>query len=735
MTSRTGAAVKFLAVCAAPALGVALTVAAVWADLTGSEQQALEQILPQRIGLIVIVALAVCAVSAWLVHALYGRRMAAVARLAEEGRIVLGANTERRLAADGPGEIAELARVANELADQRDALRHDVEEKIREAKASVEQERNRLAALMSELQQSVVVCNLDGRILLYNTRARLQFQVLSDAPAASGGAGAIGLGRSIFTIFERNMIAHALESIQQRMKRGVAQPGTNFLTTTRAGQLLRVRMAPVMSIAQSEGTNGGEDSAATGETERGIGGYVLMLDNVTVDFERESQRDQMLQSLTEGSRASLANIRAAIETLLHYPDMEAEERDGFVGIIGEEVRNMSQRLDQTMSEHADSIKTRWPLEEMLGVDLIAAAQKRIESRVGIKTGNEELDGNLWIKVDSFSLLQGLAYLASRLHQDLDVRNVRFRLKQAGRLAHLDMVWAGTQFAMETLYEWELEPMIVGGEVSVLTLRDVIERHGGEIWYQRETARQMAFFRLLLPAALPQETLAANVVAHGESRPDYYDFDLFRQLEQSHALDDRLLTELTYTVFDTETTGLDPAGGDEIIQIGAARIVNGRLLRSEVFDQLVDPRRPLSPQAIAVHGLNEDVLAGKPTIDQVLPPFHAFCEDTVLVGHNAAFDMRFFQMKEAATGVRFTQPVLDTLLLSPVIQPNQELHTLEGIAERLGVAIIGRHSALGDTMVTGEVFLKMIPLLAEMGIRTLGEARQAAERTYYARVKY
>jgi DNA polymerase-3 subunit epsilon len=108
---------------------------------------------------------------------------------------------------------------------------------------------------------------------------------------------------------------------------------------------------------------------------------------------------------------------------------------------------------------------------------------------------------------------------------------------------------------------------------------------------------------------------------------------------------------------------------------------------------------------------------------------------VLVAHNAAFDMRFLQILEAKTGVAFTQPVLDTLLLSQVIHPNQAEHSLEAIAGRLGVPILGRHTALGDAIVTGEVFLKMTRLLAEKGIVTLKDAREAAEQTLYARIRY
>lgn len=698
------------------ALGVVL-----WADMQEGERQAIRSALEVRYGLAIFVILLSWALLGIVVQALYRAYVQGPLSLREQALVIATSNPSLRLPETGAPEIRALAQAVNTLAEQREALERDVEERIRQARASLEEERNRLAALMSELTQSVIVCNLDGRILLYNNRARLQFKVLGE------GGGIIGLGRSVFAVMERHLIAHALDNIRHRLGRGSARPSAVFVTTTRAGQLIRVHMTPVFGA--------GPDGTATPSREPTVGGYVLMLENITRSVEVERTRDQMLHSLTEGSRAAMANIRAAVENLLEYRDMEAAQRDRFVGIIRDEVTLMAQRLDSATAGFSGVLEVRWPLEEMLGADLVQAAQRRIEQRLGLPVVTAEVVEDLWVRVDSYGLLLGLTYLASRLKEEFGAQGLLLRLLRAGRLAHLDLIWPGPFDPARMPADWEFEPMSLGGEAARLTLRDVIERHGGEFWVQRDEAAGQSFFRLLIPAAVPPDAIEPTTFVHSESRPEYYDFDLFRASEENRELDDRLLTELSYTVFDTETTGLDPSGGDEIIQIGATRIVNGRLLRSETIDQLVDPRRRIRPESIPIHGINDEMLRGQPTIDQVLPAFSDFCEDTVLVAHNAAFDMRFLQMKEAATGVVFRQPVLDTLLLSAVIHPNQDSHRLEAIAERLGVNVIGRHTALGDAIVTGEVFLKMIPLLADQGIRTLREAREAAERTYYARVTY
>ena len=699
---------------------LAVTVALVQSTFTPEEAAAAAALLDPRLALLVLAVLLLAGAMMAIAHRIYHHFVAPPARLLEQARVLLETNAETTLQAQGNAEVRGLAETLNALVAQREQLRSEIGQRVAEGSRRVEQERSRLAALMSELTQSVVVCNLDGRVLLYNNRARLQFKALSDAPALAGGAELIGLGRSIYTVFDRQLVAHALENIQQRLQRGAATPSAQFVTVTKSGQLLRAIMAPVRE---------GE------ATDSPLGGFVLMLDNITRDYERDSAQDQLLQGLTEGSRASLGNLQAAVE-VLDEPGLDEGTRERFLAVVRDEAQAMARRIQEMAARSTQEVKTRWPLEDMLGADLVAAALRRIEAVCGVRTGTQEVDATLWLKVDSFALLQALAYLGRRLVDEFEVRALTLRLQPSSGRAQLDLIWSGQAMSTETVMSWESEPMRFGTEVSPLSVRDVMQRHGGEFWFERDRVRHQAFFRCLLPlaeGARDVEDLNAAALRHA-SRPEYYDFDLFRASESQHALDDRRLAELSYTVFDTETTGLDPAV-DRIIQIGAARLVNGKLLRQEGFEQLVDPQRSLPEAGIAIHGIQPEMVRGQPTIDRVLPAFHIFVGDTVLVAHNAAFDMRFLQLAEGRSGVVFDQPVLDTLLLSAVVHPNQDSHRLEAIAERFGITVIGRHTALGDAIVTAEVFLKLIPLLAAMGIHTLGQAREAAQKTYYARLKY
>lgn len=658
-----------------------------------------------------------------LARRFYAAHVEAPERLADAARVAAGDPAAPAVPEAGPAGLRALAEAVNDLAGQRRALQDDMARLVAEASRDVAFQRDQLAALMAELEQSVVVLNLDGRILLYNARARTLFRHLFRTPGnGAGGTGdgvgadPIGLGRSIHTVIDRALMDHARETVERLMGRGEARPSARFVTTTPLGHLVRVLLAPVRA------ETGG---AVTGQQ---ITGFVLLLDDITDEYEARARQDRTLIDLSESARASLAAMQAALD-MLDYPDLDAPDRERFQAVVRDEVMGLGTRLSLA-ADTAGDMGARWPLQDMLGADLAAAAARRITADTGHPVATGDVDADIWLSVDSFALIGALAFLAARVAEAEGGADPAFalRLAPAGGRVHLDLAFADAHAAAGGA-GWQTQPM---GGAAQLCVRDVVERHGGELWLERARTGSGACFRFLLPAASEGH---AEAPAAAESRPAYFDFDLFAASAGSHASDERALSDLAYTVFDTETTGLDPAGGDEILQIGATRIVNGRILSSECFDQLVDPGRTIPEAGIAVHGIRPEMVRGKPSIARVLPAFHAFAADTVLVGHNVAFDMRFLTLKEEASGVAFDQPVLDTLLLAGLAHPGEESHGLEAIAGRLGVTVAGRHTALGDALVTAEIFLKLLPLLRARGIRTLGEARAAAATSYYAKLKY
>ncbi|GMV45213.1 MAG: hypothetical protein AMXMBFR66_06110 [Pseudomonadota bacterium] len=760
MTPRPRIDARAAAAALLPALAFGLVLAlAAWllaATLEPAERSAAWALVQPRLALLVMLWFLAALVGGAALHWAWRRYGAVPSRLAEQLQ-VLAASADDRLPEPGAGRATAgaraLAAAVNLLARQRQALRREMAERVAEASRAVDQERGRLAALMAELSESVVVCNLDGRILLFNARARLQLRALADAAGAArlGGVEPVALGRSIYALLDRRLVAHALEAVQQRLARGARNPSAQFVTGTAGGQLLRVQLAPVRAIgaARKDGAGGtdgaggadGERDAAPAEAAQAaapLDGFVLMLDNITREIAEADGRERLLHRLTEGTRSSAGNLQAAVE-LLDDPQLDAPTRERFLGVIRDEIGALVRRVNEAAAASAAALETRWPLEDMLGADFAAAAARRIEAACGSRVQPAGIEPDLWLRVESYSLLQALLHLALRLEQGWGPMRLQIRLApaaQAAERAQLDLVFPLQPVSTETVVAWEPARRDGGSGPGAATLRDVVERHGGAFWFERERASQRAFFRFLVPLAATSAPLEAGAVVRPGSRPEFYDFDLFsRPAPAAGELGARRLVELTFTVFDTETTGLEPSAGDKIIQIGAVRIDAGKLRRHDSFEQLVDPERDLPQAGIAIHGIRAEMLAGQPKIAAVLAAFGAFAADSVLVAHNAAFDMRFLQLEEAASGVRFDMPVLDTLLLSALLHPHQESHRLEAIAERLGVPVLGRHTALGDAIVTAEVFLKMIPLLEAAGIGTLAQALEASRRTYLARLSY
>jgi len=701
------------------------TLVLVWLDLPAEKRALFSEIAQHWLPIGTMLTLVTLVIAGLVLDRLFRTYVQGLQAMAEQLDVLRTAPSDFRLPSAGPPEIRRVAEAANRLAEAREASEAAIAARVDAAKASLAAERNRLAALMAQLDEAVIVCNHEARVLLYNEAARTLVASFVPAHGAVAATSALGLGRTILTWIDPAVLGHALDRLGARVAAGERTARERFVLVAPTNRVARVRVSPVV----------GEEGGMTG--------FVLVIADVTELLEREAQRSQVLFEMTEGNRASLANIQMAAE-MLEEPDLSEAMAQRFRQVIRREVGVMRGRLERAVGEMRQTLASRWPLEPMALTDLLQLASQYAEQTLGVSVRIDKLPLDAWVAIDAFSWLRMVAGLIERLRDDYGVDQVR--LCSGGlteRWVHWDLVWQGGALSSEIVSGWELEAVVVRGERYPFTVREVLERHDAAMWFDRNKARHEAFLRFALPREAGDVLVSSGVAPvsspaqreQGGELPLFFDFDLFAWGAHAGSWDERLLADLAYTVFDTETTGLRPSEGDEIIQIGAVRIVNGRILREEAFEQLIDPQRPLSPESIAIHGIEPQMLVGQPTAAVVLPLFHRYAEGTVLVAHNAAFDMRFLELKEAALGIRFDQPVLDTLLLAYTLFPNQESNRLEALAERFGVRIIGRHTALGDALVTAELFLKMVPLLMERGIRTLGQAREAAQQTYLAKLRY
>jgi DNA polymerase III epsilon subunit len=170
----------------------------------------------------------------------------------------------------------------------------------------------------------------------------------------------------------------------------------------------------------------------------------------------------------------------------------------------------------------------------------------------------------------------------------------------------------------------------------------------------------------------------------------------------------VLRDMIFTAIDTETTGLIPVFG-KLIEFGAVRFdADGKEL--ETFEELIDPEDDIPPEAQRVHGITHEMVSGKPTIREVLPEFLRFIEKapTVLLAHNAAFDVGFIGVELARLGLPYPEhPVYDTMLMARYLFPYCHDYKLETLAVEMRLADKEDHRALSDARLVKEVFLFLL----------------------------
>jgi DNA polymerase-3 subunit epsilon len=550
-----------------------------------------------------------------------------------------------------------------------------------------------LETILRELDEAIVVCDRQGLILLCNPAARLLFRQHR----------AMVPGRSLFEVCNRAPIAHALEILQSSGRDGRWQPATDLVCATVDNEiLLRCR---IRQLAAPE----------TGQP-------ILLFTFAELDprLAGRNQAAQLLQATFEGMRPPLTNLVAAADSLKGHPEMSPEIRRAFEEVVHRESGELAGRFDSLLLEYRALNRQPWPLADVNSADLLGCLARRL---AGAGEATLNVTGvPLWLRADSYALLLTLEILVRFVLEKRGLTEIDLEALLGDRRVYLDIVWPG-----EPIAQGDLDRVLQSSlpfEGGGVTVAEVLFRHDSELWSQRHRRDGFSLLRLPLPDSPRQWQTPARLAAE---RGEFHDFSLACLQANSDKFADWPLSALDYVVFDTETTGLQPAAGDEILAIGAVRLAQGRILSSESFAQPVKPQGPIPAGSLPFLDLPGPTADREAPIGEVLPRFKSFVGEAVLVAHNGGFDLNFFRSLEAATGVRIDNPLLDTLLLSLLLDERRTDHTLPGLARWLGVEIPGDRTLMDDCFATARIFLRLLELLAERGLTTLGQLLVASNR--------
>lgn len=578
--------------------------------------------------------------------------------------------------------LGDLAEAANAVFDRLVEANKRLEDTIEHETRQVEQNRQRLEAILRDFPGGIVLCSVEHQIVLYNRRAT---ELLEHADA-------LGLHRSLFEVLREEAIRHAFERLERARTTDTAVDV--ICSTIDGAKMLHGQMRLILD-PDSESASG----------------YILTLHDITEHLATHSSRELLLKEIIDGIRRPAASLQTAISLLHDETEFDETQQRQLLDAMADEVEKLAERIADYGRRYDQTASSRWPTADVAASDVLESLQARFENS-GRKL---DVEGEpLLLQIDGFTVARLIGNLTEALIEKGIAKNPEISVSPDGRGAMIDITWDGPVLGIGQLENLLTAPLVEGQDG--VDGKAVIESHGTDLWPDKAPDGRSRL-RFPIREARPETEAQSNPV-----RAEFYDFDLF-SASSPGVHDDRELKSLTYVVFDTEATGLEPARGDEIVQIAGVRIVNGRVLTGEVFDTLVNPGRSIPSSSTEIHGITESMVAEAPTAPEAVKRFHRFCSGAVLVAHNAPFDMALLRKHETATGRTFDFPVLDTVLLSAVLFGEDTSHTLDALVGRLGIDLPEalRHTAHGDAVATARAFLKMLPMLHEAGVGTLASA--------------
>ncbi|MHB8709113.1 MAG: hypothetical protein ACYC9I_09585, partial [Desulfuromonadales bacterium] len=487
--------------------------AASYLSLEPADRTAAAELFPKLIIFPFLGALILVAIIGSLVSWLFSAYVIPILRMAEQTRLITVANPDYRISITGARELTRLADIINESADAFQRLQEEVEARIDAANLALKQERNRFAALLSELPHGVLVCNAEGQILLYNRKAQAYLEEAApteENPRQATG-NTIGLGRSVFGLLDREPIAHALEMMNHALVRGQARPVLGLMTKLCGERFIRVNMAPVTAV---------DDEVST------LGGFVLTLEDITGEVVADSERDYQLQRVIDAIQHSLGEIHKQMALVCTLPGIGTaacnQHRKGVDQVTAVLDKHLA-LARELYSRHRLAYGNR---ENVLADTLLLILQKELRQRfrLAVEPG---IASSCWLKIDSYAIVQTVTNLAGLLAAEQAVTRLQLQLQAVTeRLAQLTLTWPEPPVPVAVITAWEDTPLFMDADGHTDTPRSIAAAHGGALVAIAGPDGRCRGVRLDLPTALTEEADAWR--SSVPPRPVYYAFDLFHQ---------------------------------------------------------------------------------------------------------------------------------------------------------------------------------------------------------------
>ena len=614
--------------------------------------------------------------------------------LVREIHIITGANPAHVVELPPGHLLGEVQSAVNDLGRSFMKARREIFEASSSISSEAENSKASLEIILMSLREGIMVCDDRARILFYNLAARRVFH--NDV--------ALGLGRSLYLLCASAPIENSLAVLRQRRVRHPEERDTGndvaFVCSTLQGAVISCRMCLLPSAPGSSWS------------------FLFTCEDISREADAEGRRGNILRTTIKKMRSSLTSIGLNVESLELLPDLDAANRFALERTMVKETRSLVKEFEVLSHEMQDIVSPRYLINNVFAEDIAACIARRLEKR-GLRL--TMIGDSLWVKADIHSLILLLEFFALKIHEHRGVDAMEVETLLGDKRVYFNFSWAGVPVSQAEISEWTsrlIDPS------AARTVAETLENLDSEVWSRPHTSPGFAVLCLPLPLSTSQWEPPVHILP---ARPVYTDFAASEDAAETAKLKDLPLDRLSFVVFDTETTGLAPLEGDEIISLAGVKIVNLGIIVGETFNRLIDPQRSIPEASIRFHGLTDEMVRGKPSVEDTLRAFHSFVGDSVLVGHNAAFDMSFIRRKESRAGVRFRGPVLDTLTLSLYLHDHTPAHSLDDVAKRLGVEVKDRHTALGDSLITAQVFIKFIHVFKDKGITTMGGVLEASRR--------